>query len=188
MKKQFLLGMMIVFLVGLVSASSLVGVGVTPSKMELNLVGGETKDIELLVFNTGDGPNEVVLSAEGDIASFVTFEPATAILDPEPMPHTLPIKNGKIFHIKFKAPAEKESKNYVGLISASTLPAKEQGFSGSVGSAVQVKLTVNPPLYLKQIIGVLTLHDIVLGAAFIPLILSGFLIVRKIKKKRAKKR
>lgn len=190
MKMKFLVGIMfLLILTSITSASSLVGVGVTPSRLDLELVGGKTQEVELLVFNTGDYPFEIGLSAEGEIASFITFEPTKALIDPEQMPHSLPIKNGKMFKLKFTPPAG-ESRTYTGLISATVVNTREQGFSGSVGSAVYVSAHVSKPFYLKSIFGLITIQQLVLVLGIIPLVLSGFLVLKKVssKKKKAKKR
>ena len=64
----------------LVSAS--VGVGLSPSKMNLQVVGGEMQEIDLLVFNSGDNPMELKMVIEGDIAEFTTTDPESLSVNP----------------------------------------------------------------------------------------------------------
>src|SRR3989344_8064706 len=89
---------------GLMAAPVLanVGVGISPSKIAFETSGGATQDYEFLIFNSGDSPSTIIMSAEGDIKPYVTFSEESVVIDPEPQPHALPIKNGKRITVTFK--------------------------------------------------------------------------------------
>jgi hypothetical protein len=146
MNKKRLFGAIFLSVMILVSlASAEVGLGVSPSKIRLAVNGGESQEIEMLVFNSGDNPLDVQLVAEGDIAKYVEITPAGTIsLEPEPKPHALPIKNGKTFIIKFNPPMTFTTKTLTGKISAVGSPTAEMQFGGSIGVAMQVELIVSP--------------------------------------------
>ena len=188
MKKLFF-----TFIVALIIVSTFqsvvasVGLGATPSKMELNLQGGQEKAFEVTVYNTGDSPIGVTLSAEGEIADFVDFQENYAVIAPEPLPHELPLKNGHVFTVKITPPANKEFKTYKGIISASGTPENYGKFAGTVSVATIVEAKVNSPFYLKSVLGVITIQQSVLLAAFIPLIAGGFMLVKRVGLKKKKK-
>lgn len=137
----------ILFLVGinLCLVSAAVGVGLSPSKLNLQVVGGEVQEIELLVFNTGDRDMELNIIVEGDIADIATIDPESLVVSPEPMPHELPIKNGKTFKVYITPPVSSKTIVYSGTIAAVGSPNSGSQFGGSVGVATQVTLTVIPP-------------------------------------------
>ncbi len=121
-----------------------VGVGASPAKFLLQMPGGQSQTQELLIFNPGSSPIEVSISVDGDIAAFTKITPEKAIIQPEPVPHEKPIKNGRRFVVTFSPPASREKKVYTGSISASGGPTAGQ-FGGSVAVASLVELTVTPP-------------------------------------------
>ena len=145
--------------VGIVYAA--VGVGVSPSKIVLQIEGGKPQEIDFLVFNSGDSPLEISLSSEGDIAEFTEIEPKSVVVEPEPQPHELPIKNGKTFMVKFTPPATGEVRKYIGTISATGNPSAGSRFGGSVSVAAQVELTVTPSASIFAFIT--TTHLIIAG-------------------------
>lgn len=143
MKKAFLLtAIFLVLAVSMLDAS--VGIGVSPSKSVLQVESGTTQTAELLVFNSGDAPMQITLTADGDIAQFTTIEPSNYTILPEPMPHTLPIKNGRTFTVTFKPPASSEKKTYLGMLSAVGNLGQGSTLGGSVSVASQVELQVLP--------------------------------------------
>lgn len=126
-------------------ASAEVGVGISPSKMIIQVEGGKTSiPYELLIFNTGDYNMEISLSVDGEIAGMTKIEPENAIISPEPKPHELPIKNGKTFIVTFKPPATNKDVVYTGSISAVGSPTAGSQFGGGVGVAAQIELRVTP--------------------------------------------
>lgn len=135
-------------------ANAAAGVGISPTKIVLRIESGSSQESSVLVFNSGDYPMEITLSSDGEIASFTQITPGKEVIDPEPMPHSLPIKNGKAFVITFSPPATNEAKKYVGSISATGSPGGGT-FGGSVGVAMQVELTV-VPAPAKPLFGFLT--------------------------------
>ncbi len=188
MKLTRLLPSLLLFILVVNLASASVGVGMNPAKASLVLEGGKTQTMEVTVFNTGDTPLEISLQAEGDIAPYVDFEPKSVVVDPEPVPHTLPVKNGKIFTVKFTPPASSQVVSYSGDIAATAFVSNGNNFPGTVGTAMLVEATVNPPLPLKGVLGVLTVQQLVLVAAIIPMILSVFLLIRQSSKKKKSKK
>ena len=105
------------------AAYAAVGVGISPSKMVLELESGQTKTVDLLVFNTGDNSMEISMSVEGDIKQFTQITPEKLPVAPEPKPHALPIKNGQSFTITFTAPAGTAAGKYTGTIAAPGSPS-----------------------------------------------------------------
>ncbi len=173
MKKIIFLLTLFIFIVNIAYAD--VGVGLSPSRVVLEVEGGKTQQIDLLVFNSGDYLMEVGLSSEGDIADFTEIEPTSIIIEPEPKPQALPIKNGKTFIVKFKPPATRESKTYTGTISATGKPTGGSSFGGSVGVATKVELIVTPTVSMFAFIT--TTHILVAGIIILLIII--ILLFRK---------
>lgn len=146
-----------------------VGVGISPSKIVMQLEEGKTHEVSLLVFNSGDNPLEVTLNSEGEIAKFIDIEPESKIIQPEPSPHSLPIKNGETFIVKFNVPRTGEAKRYIGIISAIGSTNKEAQVGGNVGVATQVEL-ITIPTKTTPIFRYLA-YLIVIGIVFIIIIL-----------------
>jgi hypothetical protein len=147
-----------------------VGVGISPTKVVLQFEGGGESQFSLLVFNSGDSNLKISLSADGEIAKFISFSPAEEEIEPEARPHALPIKNGKNFVVTFDAPRVSRPTKYTGTISATGTPGEGSQFGGSVGVATQVEITVVPaeslfqripPVYLYVAAGIVALVVIV---------------------------
>lgn len=136
--------LILVFLLNIYLVYADVGVGISPSKIVLQIEGGSFKELDLLIFNSGDDAMDISFNIEGEIAKFTTFDQKSILVEPEPKPHTLPIKNGKKLIVKFIPPVSKETKKYIGSISATGTPTSDSQFGGSVGVASQVELIVTP--------------------------------------------
>jgi hypothetical protein len=150
-----------------------VGVGISPSKAVEQIEGGQEREIEFLVFNTGTDDIFITLSVAGDIAKFVTIEKVSDTISPEPIPHKLPIKNGKVFLVKLSPPATSNEKTYEGTISAIGSPSASSQFGGSVGVASQVQIIVTPT---KTFLSYLTItHYIIIAAIVVMAFLIWFL-------------
>lgn len=177
MKNRILIFVLVLF--SLISSINIayasVGVGISPSKVVLQVEGGKVQEIDLLIFNSGDIPLEISLSSEGDIAKFTQIEPGSVIVEPEPQPHALPIKNGKTFIVKFTPPATGEVKKYTGTISATGSPTAGSQFGGSVGVATRVELMVTPT---KSIFAFITTEYLIIAGAIILLIIIILLLRR----------
>ncbi len=158
-----------VSLIGTVTAG--VGVGLSPSKIVMQVEGGKAQEISLLVFNTGDAPLTISLTSEGDIGEFVKVEPESITVDPEPKPEALPIRNGKNFKITITPPKSRELKKYTGTISAIGKPQSGSTLGGSVGVATQVELTVTPPPSIFAFITTTHLIILAIAAVLIALII-----------------
>jgi hypothetical protein len=152
------------------NAAAEVGVGISPTKVALQFESGKEHHFSLLVFNSGDSNLDITLSAEGEIAQYVSFEPTQSSVEPEPRPHALPIRNGENFVVTFDAPRVSKPTKYVGSISATGTPGAGSQFGGSVGVATQVEITVVPaessfnripPVYLYIAAGIVALVVIV---------------------------
>lgn len=122
-----------------------VGVGLSPSKIILQIEGGTKQDFQFLAFNSGDYPLDISLSVSGDIVKFTKIGDSNIMVEPEPKPHALPIKNGRTFTVTFSPPVSSETKRYTGTVSASGSPSKGAQFGGSVGVAAPVEIIVTPP-------------------------------------------
>ena len=144
--KTYKLAITLILLAGFIIplADAEVGVGISPSRAVLQIEGGKTQDLSLLVFDSGDGQIKISMSAEGSIADFTKFNFNNVVLEPEPKPHALPIKNGKNIIATFSPPVTSETKKYVGTIAASGSPAGNSQFGGGVGVAAQIEITVTP--------------------------------------------
>lgn len=156
----------------LISLSSIVvaevGVGISPSKVVLQIEGGESLEQNFLVFNSGTHVMEISLKASEEIADITTIEPISEVVDPEPIPHELPIKNGKSFKVTFNPPATRETVTYSGTISASGSPTEGSQFGGSVGVATYVEIIVTPT---KSIFAFVTMAHIIIAIVLAVLIL-----------------
>lgn len=152
-----------------------VGIGVSPSKIVLQVEGGKTQEISLLVFNSGDNSMEISVTSEGEIEKFTQIEPNSIVVEPEPKPHVLPIKNGKSFVVRFTPPATSDTKKYTGTISATGSPGAGSQFGGSVGVATQVELIVTPT---TSIFAFLTATHIIAICAIVALIIIVLLLRR----------
>src|SRR3989338_9394761 len=172
MKKALVL---LVALIAVISVYADVGVGVSPSKTVIQVEGGEVHELTLLVFNSGDDPLEITLSTEGNIASFTTVETKKILVDPEPKPHELPIKNGKEVKVRMKPPATSKPVTYTGTINAVGSVATGQQFGGSVGVATQIEVQVTPS---KSFWAFVTTTHLLIGAILLVL-LALFLLLRR---------
>jgi len=148
------------------AAHAEVGVGMSPSKIVLQIEGGTSQDFEFLVFNSGDYPLDISLGSDGDISKFTKVETSGVTLQPEPKPHELPIKNGQNFKVTFTPPVSGETKVYTGTINAAGSPAKGAQFGGSVGVAALAQIIVVPPTSIFSYITP-TYQAIILIAAII---------------------
>lgn len=156
-----------VLMVDLVSAS--VGIGISPSKMKEQLVAGKTYTYNILVFNTGSSELEISLSALGELKGFTQIEPESLVIQPEPQPQELPIKNGQYFKVTFTPPRSGKMSTYVGTLSAIGKTSSDSQFGGNVGVSSQVELVVLPP---KSIFSRLnTTHYIIIGAIVLVILL-----------------
>lgn len=176
------------FSVSLVSAA--VGVGLSPSRVNLQVVGGEMLELDLLVFNTGDSTMDLGIVVEGAIKDFTVVDLSSLSIDPEPKPHELPIKNGRTFNVKFNPPVSRKIVTYTGTIVAVSGTSGESQFGGSVGVATQVILTVVPP---KSFFDYIELIHLIIAGFIIAIIVvivllkkSGFTI--KFEKKGVKRK
>lgn len=163
-----LIGIFLVLLLGnFVKAD--VGVGISPSKIVLQIEGGQTQNYELLIFNTGSNTLKLNFGIEGDIVKFTEIEKETEIIEPEPKPHELPIKNGKTIMVSFSPPATTKTKEYEGKISAIGSPLEGSQFGGSVGVAAKVQIIVTPT---QTFLNYLTpLHYMIAGAILVLIII-----------------
>jgi|TARA_B100000315_G_C14535885_1_gene568405 hypothetical protein len=176
MKRNLLLfSILFLFSLNLVLISAEVGVGISPSKIVEQIQSGEDSSYEFLVFNTGDIPIDIKIVVEGDIADFTTAEPKKKIVQPEPRPIALPIKNGETFIVTFNPPSKGKEVRYEGSISAIGTLISGSSFGGSVGVASKVELIVIPP---KSIFAFITLtHWIIFG--IIVLLILIFWVLKK---------
>ena len=180
-KKQFskigalFLFILLVFTLFAVSALGEVGVGVSPSKFQLTIQGGTTQTFDLLIFNTGDFPMEIQVSASDSIAPFTTITPSAILVEPEPQPHELPIKNGKKVTVTFAPPVKGDTIHYSGEVSATGRPSGSAQFGGSVGVATMVEMTVFPP---ESIFAFITATHVLIAVAVI-LIFAVIMLLRK---------
>ncbi len=174
-------------------ASASVGVGISPAKAIFEIEGGQTQELQVLVFNSGDqGPAEIHVEPQGAIASFTTVTPESQIVEQEPE-HQRPIDNGKIFTVKFNPPATNEEKTYTGYIGAFSRPPPGAQFGGNVGVSMTVEIKVTPT---KSILDFITTTHILIAAAVVLAILliiafrrAGFRIAleKEIREKKKKK-
>ncbi|MCF7910579.1 hypothetical protein K9L16_02820 [Candidatus Pacearchaeota archaeon] len=118
--------------------SAEVGVGISPSKLKFQIIGGSEYEQEITVFNTGTYDSEIFLVAEGDIAGFTEITPKSVVVSPEPKPHELPLKNSQTFLVKFDPPSVAEKTTYSGSLSAVGSGSSDSTFGGKVGVTAQV--------------------------------------------------
>ncbi len=187
--KSKLLIFVALFLVSLnlVVVMAAVGLGISPSKMVEQIPAGETTSYEFLVFNTGDSPIEVSFIVKGDFVDFTEFSRETLVLEPEPKPHELPIKNGETVIVSFSPPASSKSNEYVGTIAIVGSPSAGSTFGGSVGVSTQVTLKTIPT---KSIFSYITTKHLIYFGILVVLIVIFFLLKRagmKIEFKKKKK-
>lgn len=169
--KKLLIPILLLFLFSIAYAE--IGVGVSPSKIVLQIEGGKTDSTNLLVFNSGDHTIDISLKAEGDIAEFVQIDPVIQTIDPEPKPHALPIKNGKNFKLTFSPPTTNIKKTYTGMISAIGGSAETSQFGGSVGVATQVEIRTTPTISKFAFINIT--HLLIIGI-IICIVLAGYML------------
>lgn len=132
----------LVFCFSVISAD--VGLGISPSKIRDPVISGETYSIEILIFNTGSEEMDITLSYVGDLSDSVVISPSSQIIQPEPVPHEFPIKNGKLFEITFKIPSSSSEKTYKGVISAIGGGSGGSNFGGSVGVSSEIEMVSVP--------------------------------------------
>ncbi len=173
---NFLLIAALALMLAAQAASASIGVGVSPSKLVLKAEGGKTQEVSLLVFNSGDSNLEIALVAEGDIANFTQFEPASAAVEPEPTPHALPIKNGKSFTVRITPPALGETRKYSGSVSAVASPSKDSQFGGSVSVATEIELEASPP---ASPFAFITSTQVAIALAVVLLLAAGLWLRKK---------
>ena len=126
------------------AVSANVGVGMSPSKVVIQIEGGKSMDYSFLVFNSGDNPLIIGLEASGDIAEFTTIAENGFLVEPEPLPHALPIKNGRTISVKFSPPATGMKTTITGMITAAGSAPKDAQFGGNVAVATPVEIIVTP--------------------------------------------
>ncbi|MBI5391835.1 hypothetical protein HZB00_02415 [Candidatus Woesearchaeota archaeon] len=144
---RFSLFCVLLLLLSIPFAAADIGIGLSPAKRVFhNIEGGQTIEETYTVYNTGDGPINANLGADGAIASFVTVIPKAVYVEPEPQPHSLPIKNGKQFTVRYKVPTGWEAKLYTGQIVASG-GAAGGTLGGNVAVAMVVELYSIPTKY-----------------------------------------
>src|SRR3989338_4158519 len=100
-----------------------VGVGAQPSKIRQAVESGSIYETSVLVFNSGDNEMDISVTPEGEIAAFAEVTPQSYRIEPEPKPHTLPAKYGKMFTVKFNVPLVRKPITYRGTLSAIGNPA-----------------------------------------------------------------
>jgi hypothetical protein len=164
------------FLLSFAFASAAVGVGVSPSKINLEVEAGKVQMLEFLVFNIGDKPINISLKADGDISQFTIVEPVTLMIQPEPTPHELPIKNGQTFRVEFVPKKSMIGKSYSGTIVAIGGSGSTSQFGGNVGVASQVNIAVvsskeKPSVSVSMVIAIV--------AGLVIIFLIGFLFIKK---------
>ena len=150
-----------------------VGVGISPSKIVLTLEGGKAQELDLLAFNSGDDLLEVSLTADGEIAPFTTIDLQKVIMEPEPKPHKLPIKNGKPFKVIIRPPSKSVITKYTGVIAVTGSPTGDSQFGGSVSVAAQIELTVTPP---KSFLSYITTTHLLIAGIIVLIIIAVFLL------------
>jgi len=153
-------------------AYAAVGVGISPSKMVLQVEGGKTQQMEILVYDTGDYPMNLNIGVEGDLAEITQIEPTAVYVDPEPKPIVMPIKNGKKVTITFIPPATRTPRIYTGKVTAAGGVASGQ-FGGSVGVAtlVELRVTKTPSIFAFITSTHILVAGIILGVIIIILLL-----------------
>jgi len=172
MKLKLLIILVLVFfgLIQMISAD--VGVGISPSKMIIQLEGGRTHEFELMVFNVGSDPMKLSFVVEGTLSEITEVEyDENLLVDPEPQPHELPIKNGKTVLVRFTPPASGEE--YEGTISALGSAGGGSTFGGSVGVASKIKIIVIPP---ESIFAFVTITHLIIAGVIVFLVLLFFIL------------
>lgn len=152
-----------------------VGIGISPSKIIVSGASGQLQQTEVLVFNTGDQPLKISMQAEGEIAAFTTFSVQEIEINPEPQPHELPIKNGKVITVRFNPPPSGTTKTYTGMIVAAGGPGEGAQFGGTVGVATQVVFTATPA---QSAFNFITRQHVLIAATALIIVLM-FIILKK---------
>ncbi|MEK6840081.1 MAG: hypothetical protein AABX72_04000 [Nanoarchaeota archaeon] len=175
--KQYIIGAIIILsvLFSFPLTAADVGIGISPSKIIMSGVSGQVQETEILVFNTGDQTLKISMQAEGEIAAFTTFTTENVEVNPEPQPHELPIKNGKMVKIRFNPPPSGTEKIYTGSIVASGGPGEGAQFGGTVGVASQVIFTATPA---QSVFNFVTRQHILIAATALVIVLM-FIILKK---------
>lgn len=173
MKRGVLAFSFVLAILALSLVSADVGVGVSPSKMIEQIQAGQSEEVELLIFNTGDASLDISLSFTGDIAKFAEVVTTSQIIEPEPKPHALPIKNGKTFLVKLSVPGGTKAGTYSGLISATGGAVEGSTFGGNVGVSTKIDIQViEPESFFAKIS---TTSYIIIGAIILLILLIWFL-------------
>ena len=142
MIKQTLLFLIVLAaLAGIVSAD--VGIGISPSRSNVQVEAGQEVSIDFLIFNTGDIDLDVSLTTEGDISEHIELSVDTLSISPEPKPHVRPIKNGKTVTAVISAPVT--AQELKGLFVATAAPG-----GGTLGGAVSIASTVDVTVLAPQ--------------------------------------
>ncbi len=175
MRKKILI-CTIFFLLFVNIAHADVGLGISPSKISLEIEEGKTKNIEVLIINTGDSALNVSVKSEGQIIDFTNIKPDKIVIEPEPIPHYLPIKNWKIINVEIHP---KKKGIYTGTIIASDY---KQGdlISGKTTVASIVELKVTPK---RKLFGIDTDY-LILTVAVMALMFAIILTMRLNKSRR----
>lgn len=175
MKRKILItfSVVLIFLIALKISIAAVGVGISPTKVIFQVEGGKNQVLELLVYNTGDSPMEVKLTADDNLASITNIRPSSMIITPEPIPHEFPIKNGRKFVVEFTPPVTRKDIVYTGSISAIGANAGNSQFGGSVGVATQVELRVTKT---RSQLDFITAQQIIIGSLIVLIIIIIILI------------
>ncbi len=176
-KILFIVGMFLVC-ISLVSAS--IGVGISPSKVLDQVVSKQEKNYTFTIYNTGDIPVLIKMSASDELEGKVRFYPEELSLLPEPEPHRLPPVNGKDIIVTVKAPVSHDLKKITGHIVATAGAAPGSSFGGSGAVASRFELMIGPPKYFWDY---MTDKQILLANLVILLIIIIF-IARWIMKKK----
>ncbi len=170
MNKLFFIFCLGFFVASFALASASVGVGISPTKVVYQIEAGSDKQFDLTVFNSGDTPLEVSLTVDGTISEFTDVSNERIVIQPEPTPHALPIKNGKSLSVTFSPRGSLKSGTYTGTISATGSPGEGSQFGGSVAVATQVEIIIVPAasflsripsVYLYGMIGLLAVIVII---------------------------
>ena len=149
-----------------------VGVGISPSKMILEIEAGKSQQLDILVYNTGDNTLDVTMDIDGEIQSFTKIEKNRFTIEPEPKPHEFPIKNGVHTTAVFSPPGGLKPKTYKGMISAGGGPYGGQ-FGGRVSVASQIEIIVRAPKSIFSYIT--TTHLLIVGIVILLALIIWFL-------------
>ena len=178
MNKILLIVGMFLISISLVSAS--IGVGISPSKVSDQVVSKQEKNCTFTIYNTGDIPVLIKMSASDELEGKVKFYPEELSIIPEPEPHRLPPVNGKDVIVTVKAPVSRDLKKITGHIVATAGAAPGSSFGGSGAVASRFELQISPP---KHFWDYMTDKQIILVNLLILLVIIIFIVRWLMKKK-----